>query len=345
MSKILIAMSGGVDSSVTAALVKEQGHEAVGVTLKLWGGESDSGCCSVSDVEDARRVAEQLGIKHFVFNFTQEFESAVVEKYVASYAEGHTPNPCIECNRSIKFSLLIQRAKRLGFDGLATGHHARIVRDSQGAHLERGRDRAKDQSYVLSMLNAEQLDYMMLPVGEMQKSAVRQIAHDLGLRTAAKADSLEVCFISKVAGREEFLSKRIKLRKANVGISGLEGLRESELAFETITIGQRKGLGTLGDSKRRFVIDKDPATATVTLGTERDLLTTSQELEQITWVREPAEEGASILIQSAAHGATVVGRLMAGRVEYEVPRRRVAPGQTLSFYQGDRVIGSAVVGG
>ena len=195
-------MSGGVDSSVAAALLVERGHEVVGATLKLWGGPSDSGCCSVADVDDARRVAQQLGIEHHVFNLTEEFDRHVVAPYVGEHARGRTPNPCIECNRSMKFDRLLGRADRLGFDRLATGHHARVTRsDDAGVwRLRRGADAAKDQSYVLSMLGQDALCRVEFPVGDMTKDEVRAHAHRLGLRTAAKPDSQDVCFIREWRG-------------------------------------------------------------------------------------------------------------------------------------------------
>ena len=204
--RVLVAMSGGVDSSVAAALLVEQGHDVTGATLKLWGGPSDSGCCSVADVEDARRVAQQLGIEHHVFNLTEEFDRTVVTPYVDEHAAGRTPNPCIECNRSMKFDLLLRRAERLGFDRLATGHHARVTRQGAGGtgadgpiwRLRRGADPAKDQSYVLSMLGQDALSRVVFPVGDMTKDDVRAHAARLGLRTAAKPDSQDVCFIGSV---------------------------------------------------------------------------------------------------------------------------------------------------
>src|SRR6516165_7851743 len=212
--RVMVAMSGGVDSSVAAALLVEQGHEVVGATLKLWGGESDSGCCSVADVEDARRVAQQLGIEHHVFNLTDEFERHVVAPYVGEHARGRTPNPCIECNRTMKFDRLLRRADRMGFDRLATGHHARVTggdEDGRPMRLRRGADAAKDQSYVLSMLDQHALARVVFPVGEMTKDEVRARARRLGLRTASKPDSQDVCFIGRVEGRQSFLAERMAL--------------------------------------------------------------------------------------------------------------------------------------
>ena len=212
--RVLVAMSGGVDSSVAAALLAERlgRDQVVGATLKLWGGSSDSGCCSVADVEDARRVAEQLGLVHHVFNFAAEFEERVVDPYVQGHADGRTPNPCIECNRHLKFDRLLDRARALGFDAVATGHHARRVAAGGGRfRLCRGADPLKDQSYVLAMLGQDQLARSLFPVGEMTKAQVRDEAHRLGLRTAAKPDSQDVCFIRSDEGRQGFLGARLPL--------------------------------------------------------------------------------------------------------------------------------------
>jgi len=200
--KVLCAMSGGVDSSVAAAELVAAGHEVVGVTMRLWGGDSDTGCCSIADVDDARRVTQQLGIDHLVFNFTDEFDRHVVDPYVAAHAAGTTPNPCIECNRHLKFARLTDRADLLGFDAVATGHHARILDVGGGSlRIARGADAAKDQSYVVHMLPQRELARTSFPVGHLTKADVRARASELGLRTAEKPDSQDVCFITHAAGR------------------------------------------------------------------------------------------------------------------------------------------------
>jgi tRNA-specific 2-thiouridylase len=242
--RVLVAMSGGVDSSVAAALMLEQGHEVVGATMKLWGGPSDSGCCSVADVEDARRVCQQLGVDHHVFNFTSEFERQVVAPYVAAHGEARTPNPCIACNAHLKFDRFLQRAVQLGFDAISTGHHARVARTVGPWELRRGRDGAKDQSYVLYMLGQAELARLYLPIGELTKGEVRALAAAHGLRTAAKPDSQDVCFISRVGGRESFLSQRIPVREGRLVARDGEELGTVD-ALELVTVGQRRGLGSL----------------------------------------------------------------------------------------------------
>src|SRR5262245_14406321 len=217
--KVLAAMSGGVDSSVAAALLARDGHHVVGVTMRLWGGESDTGCCSVADVDDARRVAQQLGIDHVVFNFTDDFHAHVVAPYVADHAAGRTPNPCVECNRHLKFDRLLARAERLGIDAVATGHHARVVPVADGWRVGRGADRPKDQSYVVHILDSPTLARVRFPVGDRTKAEVRARAAELGLRTAAKPDSQDVCFITR-HGREAFLGRRIPFTPAEVVDTG-----------------------------------------------------------------------------------------------------------------------------
>lgn len=335
-------MSGGVDSSVAAALVLERGHEVVGATMKLWGGPSDSGCCSVSDVEDARRVAQQLGINHQVFNFADDFERYVVGPYVSHHATGLTPNPCIECNRHLKFDRFLERAVKLGFDAVATGHHARVVRGPDGdLRLCRGADEAKDQSYVLYMLGQDQLARVLLPVGAMTKAQVRERAAAAGLRTAGKPDSQDVCFIPRRGGREAFLSTRTELRPGR--ILDEEGREIGTVpAVELVTVGQRKGLtSAIGD---RYVTAVDIGAATVTVSSVDRLLTREIPVAQVVWAAGEPSPDERLEVQMSAHGEPVPGRWDGGHamVGLEEPVRRVAPGQSVVLYRGDAVVGGGV---
>jgi tRNA-uridine 2-sulfurtransferase len=339
-TRVLVAMSGGVDSSVAAALLREGGHDVTGVTLKLWGGESDSGCCSAADVEDARRVAAQLDIPHYVFNFADEFDARVVMPYVDEYADGRTPNPCIECNRSIKFGRLLERADVLGFDAVATGHHARVHRDDAGHwQLRRGLDVAKDQSYVLYMLGQRELARTLLPVGELTKAQVRDHAARLGLRTAAKAESMDVCFITR-GGREEFVAARAGAKPGAVvdGDGAVIGEHDGVAGF---TIGQRRGVG-VATGERRYVVDLDAPSATVTLGRPEDLLRPAVELRDLHFVDGEPTAGDVLDVQVRAHGTPRPGRLDGSHVRFERPQPRVAPGQVVALYAGDTLLGGGI---
>lgn len=350
--RVLVAMSGGVDSSVAAALLIAEGHEVVGATMKLWGGPSDSGCCSVADTDDARRVAQQLGIVHHVFNFSADFDRHVVDPYVEAHQAGRTPNPCVACNRHLKFDRFFDRSRQLGFDAMATGHHARVERDADGrCHLVRGADDAKDQSYVLHMLDQAHLSRVLLPVGELTKAEVRARAADLGLRTASKPDSQDVCFISSVGGRQAFLGYRIPLRPGRV-VDRAGTLVGTVPAVEVITVGQRRHLGLSPTPVRRYAVDVDLGSATVTVGPEEDLLVESLDIGEIGWVDQQPGRGTEITVQCAAHGRPVAGVWEGlgsdaagdaagpvGRIHLSQPIRRVAPGQSVVLYAGDRVIG------
>jgi tRNA-specific 2-thiouridylase len=342
VARVLVAMSGGVDSSVAAARLIDAGHEVVGATMKLWGGSSDSGCCSVADVEDARRVAQQLGIPHHVFNFTEDFDAHVVAPYVAAHAAGRTPNPCVECNRHLKFDRFLDRAERLGFDAIATGHHARVERRHDRWVLVRGADAAKDQSYVLSMLEQHQLARVLLPVGDLTKAEVRAVAAAAGLRTAAKPDSQDVCFILGTGGgREAFLGARIPLRPGRVVDTAGADLG-AVAAVELVTVGQRRGL-TAGGGEKRYALSVDVASGVVVAGTEDELLTTTIDYASPTWIADAAAIGDRLEVQTSAHAASVPGTLAGtGRLELDVPIRRVAPGQTIALYRGDEVAGAGI---
>ena len=339
-------MSGGVDSSVAGALLLEQGHTVVGVTMRLWGGESDTGCCSVSDVDDARRVAQQLGIDHHVFNFGDEFTAKVVDPYVRGHADGVTPNPCIECNRHLKFDELLTRADVLGFDAVATGHHARIIRHDDRWVVARGADRDKDQSYVVHMLDQAAMSRTLFPVGEYSKAEVRARAKQLGLRTAAKPDSQDVCFITSEGGRRTFLGDRIPFRPGTVRTAKGDVVGAVD-AVEMVTIGQRRGLSLAGAPSRRFVLDVDVDRAEVTVGSADELLRSSEVVDGMVWAAAPVD--GDVLVQCSAHGAvhpasvsTEGNRL---RLDWARPQRRVAPGQSAVLYSTDdqRVLGGGRV--
>jgi tRNA-specific 2-thiouridylase len=283
-----------------------------------------------------------------VFNFTDEFNAHVVEPYVDAHRNGKTPNPCVECNRHLKFDAFLERALRLGFDAIATGHHARVIRPTESGRVElrRGADRSKDQSYVLSVLGSAQLERIVLPIGHLQKTEVRTVAQSLRLTTAAKPDSQDVCFIAsrtKGAGRSGFLSERIDLHPAVV----LDGIDRRPVgtvpAVELVTIGQRRGLGIATGPEPRYVIDVDLERREVVLGDGRALLVERLALADRTWVDGPVADGTPVDIQVSAHGAPRPGFVTAGGVSFAVASPRVAPGQIVACYIGDRVIGSGVV--
>jgi len=349
--RVLVAMSGGVDSSVAAALLVEAGHDVTGVTMKLWGGDSDTGCCSVADVDDARRAAQQLDVDHLVFNFGDDFLTYVVDPYVAAHVDGRTPNPCIECNRHLKFDRLLERADALGFDAIATGHHARIVVGPDGSpRLARGADAAKDQSYVLYVVPPADLARVRLPVGEMTKAEVRAEAARLGLRTAAKPDSQDVCFITSTGGRRAFLGDRIGLHPGRVvDVGGHD--RGPIDGIELVTVGQRKGLGLSGTGEPHYAVAVDVAAGVVTVGDAADLMSDAVTLTDLVWAGPPPTGEA--LAQCSAHGtprrAGVVPGPSIGGLPATIdlqwldgPQRRVAPGQSVVLYHGDQVLGGGL---
>ena len=353
MPRVLVAMSGGVDSSVAAARLLDAGHEVVGVAMKLWGGESDTGCCSVSDVDDARRVADHLGIDHHTFNFGDDFWAHVVGPYLDDHAAGRTPNPCVECNRHLKFDRLLERADLLGFDAVATGHHARtVVRADGSRRVARGADRAKDQSYVIHMLDQAQLARTLFPVGDLTKADVRAEAVRLGLRTATKPDSQDVCFITATGGgRRTFLGDRIELHPGRLVDDTGHTVGEVD-AVELVTVGQRKGLGLAGAGEPRYAVDVDVPARTVRIGPAADLLDATVTLRDLVVPASSSPLPAGLVAQCSAHGTprpvTVVPRLGPTDGSLELawaggPQRRVAGGQSVVLYDGDVVVAGGIV--
>ena len=301
--------------------------------------------------DDARRVAQMLGVDHHVFNYTDEFEEQVVAPFVRDHAEGRSPNPCIECNRHIKFDLLFERARRLGFDAVATGHHARVV-ERDGQHfLARGVDEHKDQSYVLGYLREEQLATLVLPIGALDKSDVRVIAQRLGLRTWDKPDSQDVCFIEAAKGRKVFLGQRISLTSAKIvdRVSG-EVLGETDAA-ELMTVGQRRGVLPGRDGERRFVASVDIAAQRVEVGRLDDIVVDTIGLDAVslTFAHDDLVDGDHVLAQWSAHGRTVPATLRRTdrwSLSLDQKVRPVAQGQTVVMYQPHDpaiVVGAAIV--
>lgn len=331
-------MSGGVDSSVAAGMLVEQGHEVAGITLKLWGGESDSGCCSIADVDDARRVAAQIGIPHYVFNLTDEFDANVVQPYVDAYQSGQTPNPCVECNRTIKWGPALDRVRQLGFDAMATGHHAQLVDTTDGRVIARSPDHAKDQSYVLAVLTADQLASTMLPLGDVTKEVVRARAAEWGLRTATKSDSQDVCFITK-GNRVAFLGARIPMRPGPIQDRDGAVVGEHE-GIASVTIGQRRGL-SVAAGERQYVVDIDADANTVTLGSQDDLLVGEVMTTRWQWTNRAPEGNELVALQVRAHGATIPATITERGARFLSPAPRVAAGQLIVAYRGDHVLGSA----
>jgi tRNA-uridine 2-sulfurtransferase len=344
MARVLVAMSGGVDSAVAAALLVDRGHEVTGVHLKLADVPladqvSGHGCCTLDDAQDARRCAQVLGIPFYVWDLSETFDREVQTPFAASYARGVTPNPCVTCNERVKYAALLERGRSLGFDALATGHHARLRRDAAPVvapgprtELHRAADRRKDQSYVLYVATPEQLDHTLLPVGEVDKAEVRRIAEERGLRVASKPDSYDVCFIpdGDTAG---YLAAR--LTTAPGPIVDLEG---TELGRHDgvwrYTVGQRRGLA-LDHHERRFVVDVDAGASRVTVGPREALACHWAELDAPTWTTGVAPAGP-VRVQIRAHGSTVPGRVVARRgmirLELDEPVHGLAIGQAAVVY-------------
>jgi tRNA-specific 2-thiouridylase len=350
--RIVVAMSGGVDSSVAAALVARGGDEAVGVSMQLYDqregapGSGFGSCCTLDDLHDARRVARRLGIPHYIMNFERQFQETVIADFIGEYVQARTPLPCAHCNSDLKFATLLERAQGFGAEAVATGHYARIAYDSETRRytLRRGRDLAKDQSYFLFSLTQAQLSAARFPVGELTKPEVRAIAHELGLPVADKRDSHEICFVpdGDYAG---FIERRSPESARGGEIADQSGrVLGTHGGIHRFTVGQRKGIGVPGRDPL-YVLRLEAGTRRVVVGTADALQRTTLTAARVTWIAgeppaAPVHADVQIRHRHAAAPA-IVTPLAEGRadVAFLEPQRAVAPGQAAVFYQSDVVLG------
>jgi len=355
--KVVVAMSGGVDSSVAAAILKEEGHQVIGVTMQIWPSDKQAcevdrfdGCCGLSAVEDAKRAAYKLGIPHYVMNFRDVFAQKVIAHFCQEYSLGRTPNPCIRCNQYIKFDALLDRARGLGADFVATGHHARIKKDEASGRylLKKGNDRRKDQSYVLYPLTQEQLEHSLLPIGNFTKERVREIARELGLPAAAKPESQEICFIPDddyPRFLEEYVPQAIKPGPILDKEGNILGEHRGILFY---TVGQRKGLG-IAAKEPFYVTAIDRERNTLIVGNKEDVYGNKLIASKLNWIaieslKQPITVKAKIRYRHQEAEAEVAP-LDEDQVyvEFKAPQMAITPGQAIVFYDGDSVVGGGTI--
>lgn len=353
--KAMIAMSGGVDSSVAAFLMKEQGYECIGATMKLFHNEDigisrEHTCCSLDDVEDARSVARTLGMPYYVFNFSERFSEDVIDRFVKAYENGMTPNPCIDCNRYLKFEKLFSRTKELDYDYVVTGHYAQIAYDSERGRylLKKAVDVTKDQSYVLYSLTQEQLAHTLFPLGGMTKPQVREIAEKHGFVNAKKHDSQDICFVQN-GTYGDFIEQYTKKRYPEGNFVDKEGkILGKHKGIIRYTVGQRKGLG-LSFPQPMYVSAVNPAENTVVLGKNEDLYTktlTAKDINLISVDRidKPMKLKAKVRYRQPEQPA-IVEQIEEDtlRIEFEQPQRAITKGQAVVLYDGDLVVGGGTI--
>jgi tRNA-specific 2-thiouridylase len=353
MSRVIVGMSGGVDSSVTAALLKQAGHDVTGVTLNVWPDtlpetQREDACCALGAVEDARRVADRLDIPYYVLNFREVFEEQVIKDFVRTYASGRTPNPCIRCNQFIKFDALLVKARQLGAEYVATGHYARIEHGAPN-RLRKARDLSKDQSYVLYVMTQARLGSALMPLGEMaSKSDTRRVAAELGLPVANKPESQDICFVPFKRYGEfiELYAPEVLQPGPIVDQQGQQVGEHRGLALHTL--GQRRGLG-LATGQPLFVTNLVPETNTVVVGPPEALLSQRCHLEEANWIEggppdgQPRRALARVRYRAAEVPCSVVATSDGLEVTFDEPQRAITPGQALVLFEGDVVLGGGTI--
>jgi tRNA-specific 2-thiouridylase len=345
--KVAVAMSGGVDSSVAAALLQAQGHDVVGITLQQWprgDGEENNrnaGCCSLNAVEDARRVASLLDIPYYCWNLEKEFGERVIEPFHRDYLEGRTPNPCVRCNAFVRFDLMLTRVRELGFDKLATGHYARIIDGSAGPELHQGVDPAKDQSYMLYHLDRERLARILFPLGGMEKREVREHAREFGLPVADKAESQEICFVPR-GETARYLSQRLPVRTGAVVDTAGRELGEHR-GTALYTVGQRSGFGDLREAGPWYVLKIDALANRLVVGRREELAAREVELRDMTFIDGSVAEPIDCDARLRYHAAAIPAIYQSGRLSLEEPFLGAAPGQAAVLYSESRVLGGGII--
>ena len=353
--RVVVGMSGGVDSSVAAWLLKEQGYEVIGVTMQVWqeedraAQEEQGGCCGLSAVEDARRVAAMLGIPYYVMNFKSAFKKNVIDYFVGEYIKGRTPNPCIACNRYVKWESLLRRSMEIGADYIATGHYARVVRLPNGRYaLQKSASAAKDQTYALYSLSQSQLSHTLMPVGDYTKEEIRSMAAKLGLRTAGKPDSQEICFIPD-RDYAKFIDQETGRKQEPGNFVDKDGaVLGRHLGITHYTIGQRKGLG-LAMGKPVFVTEIRPESNEVVIGSNEDVFGDALSAGQLNFMSIPDLQGEREVVAKIRYnhqGAPCMIRKIGGdKVECRFPEpvRAITPGQAVVFYEGSTVFGGGTI--
>lgn len=353
---MLVAMSGGVDSSVAAALLARRGHDVIGVTMQIWQeSQTDprhAGCCSLGAVEDARRVARHIGIPHYVVNFREEFRDSVIRHFGDEYARGRTPNPCVECNRTVKFELLLEKMREFGCRRLVTGHYARtrFDRATETWRLMRARGEGKDQSYVLYMLDQTQLAAAYFPLGELRnKDETRTLARDWGLGVADKPDSQEICFVSEAGGYVEFLKRtRPETMGAGEMVDERGRVVGEHAGVAAYTVGQRRGVTMAApDGRALYVLRLEPASNRIVVGPEESLMSRWVELEHVVWgAASPDVERLRVQVKIRYNMDPRPATLFGGnapRVEFDEPVKAITPGQIAVAYRGKTVVAGGVI--